>query len=126
MFLRVPLRRSRCRRERQVQSKRFKNERKEYKASLSTDIYMSRRLSRLNCPANQPHIFESQIKFKYEMSLSVFPFIVPIRYHYRATNTQYCELLIYPLHYNVLSCQSWNFPHDSPLIQIRPRITTTG
>ena len=32
----------------------------------------------------------------------------------RATNTQYCELSIYPLQYNVLSCQSWNFPNDSP------------
>ena len=40
-------------------------------------------------------------------------------YHYRATNTQYCELLIYPLHYNVLSCQSWNFPHHDPRARAR-------
>ena len=102
MFECVPLRRSRCRRENTRLLTRFKEECK-LQYTSGNCIYMSRRFSRLNCPAKQPHIFESNVRVQTRnviICIHVHCFnYVPFS---RATDTQYYKLLIYPLH--AMSC----------------------
>ena len=118
----MPLHRSRCRRETTVEITQFKNERKnEYKASLSTVYIYIPAVVPAKLPGKPTAHFRITDQIQIRNVIKCIPVhclnSVPLS---RATNTQYCKLSIYPLQYNVLSCQSWNFPHDSPLIQIRP------
>ena len=79
--------------------------RKNEKITIQSDncIYMSRRFSRLNCPAKQPHIFESCIRVQTRNVIIFIPVhcvhYLPVRFK-PAPSTVHCR----STRYNTMSC----------------------